>query len=96
MVGMTEANPKSVKVIETKRKPMKYPRIIKVVQIKKSPQMWSVKVGARYAMGFMGDQARDRAVAFAANLGEFTVVAKTTTKREQARLDVIAGLSKPT
>jgi hypothetical protein len=44
----------------------------------------------------MGADARERATIFAAKLGEFTVVAKPTTKREQARLDAIAGLSEPT
>jgi hypothetical protein len=58
--------------------------------------MWSIKAGARYVMGFMGTDARERAIAFAqTNYSEFTVVSKPTPKREQARLDAIAGLSEP-
>jgi len=76
---------------------MKDLRTAKVVEMKRSPQMWSIKAGPRYVMGFMGADARERAIAFAqANFSEFTVVSKPTTKREQARLDAIAGLSETT
>jgi len=76
---------------------MKPPKPVKVVQLKKSPQMWSIKVGARYVMGFMGNDARERAINFAAReSADFEIVAKPTTKREQARLDAIAGLSEVT
>jgi hypothetical protein len=46
---------------------------------------------------FMGASARERAVAFArAQSPDFEIVEKPTPKREQARLEAIAGLSKRT
>jgi hypothetical protein len=70
---------------------------VKVVQMKKSPPIWSIKVGARYLTGFVGNDAKERAFAFATSqFGEFEMIAKPTTKREQARLDAIAGLSDAT
>jgi hypothetical protein len=76
---------------------MKTEKPVKVIQTKRSPPIWTVKVGARYAKGFMGDDAKARAMAFATNLSaEFEVVEKATPKREQARLDAIAGLSELT
>jgi hypothetical protein len=75
---------------------MKDPRTAKIIEIKRKPPIWSVKAGARYVAGFSGNDARQRAVAFAAaNFAEFEIIEKPVPKREQARLDEIAGLSKP-
>jgi hypothetical protein len=63
-------------------------RVAKVIETKRKPPMWSVKAGARYVTGFMGDDARKRAIAYAAkNFVEFEIVEKPVPKR---------GLSKPT
>jgi len=79
---------------------MKDPRTAKVIETKRKPPMWSVKVGARYITGFSGDDARGRAVAFAAtNFAEFEIVEKPVPKREQLSrrgASKKAGLSKPT
>jgi hypothetical protein len=69
---------------------------IKVIETKRKPPLWAVKVGARYKAAFMGDDAKDRAIQFARDKSpDFEIVEKPTPKREQARLDAIAGLSKP-
>jgi hypothetical protein len=79
--------------------PMKDQRTAKVIEIKRKPPMWSVKVGARYVTGFMGDDARKRAVAYAAkNFAEFEIIEKPAPKREQRSRrgpSEKAGLSKP-
>jgi hypothetical protein len=79
---------------------MKDPRTAKVIEIKRKPPVWSVKVGARYVTGFSGTDARQRAVAFAAaNFVEFEIVEKPVPKREQLSRrgpSKKAGLSKPT
>jgi hypothetical protein len=62
---------------------MKDPRTAKVIETKRKPPMWSVKAGARYVTGFMGDNARKRAIAYAAkNFAEFEIVEKPAPKRE--------------
>jgi hypothetical protein len=79
---------------------MKDPRTAKVIEIKRKPPMWSVKAGARYITGFSGNDARQRALAFASvNFVEFEIVEKPVPKREQLSRrgpSKKAGLSKPT
>ncbi|MFZ0494942.1 MAG: hypothetical protein WBE80_06200 [Methylocella sp.] len=68
-----------------------------VIQTKRKPPMWSVKAGARYVAAFSGNDARQRAVAFAAtNFAEFEIVEKSAPKREQLSRRGNAILSKPT
>lgn len=68
-----------------------------VIQTKRKPPIWSVKVGARYVTSFMGDDAKKRALAYAAkNFVEFEIVEKPTPKREQLSRRGRAGLSSPT
>ncbi len=74
----------------------KQPKAIKVIQTKRSPPMWSVKIGARYAMSFMGSEAKERAMQFARDKSpDFEIVEKPTPKRKRARLDA-ASLSDAT
>jgi hypothetical protein len=76
---------------------MKDPRTAKVIETKRKPPIWSVKAGARYVTSFMGDNAKKRAVAYAAkNFAEFELVEKPVPKREQSSRRGAAGLSKPT
>jgi hypothetical protein len=74
-------------------------RTVKVIETKRKPPMWSVKAGARYVAGFLGNDARKRAIAYAAkNFVEFEIVEKPVPKREQlSRHGPLekAGLSKP-
>jgi hypothetical protein len=73
---------------------MKSAKVVKVVETKRKPPMWSVKVGARYKASYMGASAREMAIKFAESLGsDYELVEKQMTKRERARLDAIAGLS---
>lgn len=70
---------------------------VKVIETKRKPPMWAVKIGARYAMSFMGADAKESAMQFAREKSpDFEIVEKPTPKREQARLDAIAGLSDDT
>jgi hypothetical protein len=63
---------------------MKDTRTVKVIETKRKPLMWSVKAGARYVTGFVGNDARKRAIAYAAkNFAEFEIVEKPELKREQ-------------
>jgi hypothetical protein len=76
---------------------MKDTRIAKVIETKRKPPIWSVKAGARYVTAFMGDDARKRAIAYAAkNFAEFEIVEKPVRKREQLSRRSAAGLSKST
>lgn len=76
---------------------MSDPRTAKVIETKRKPPIWSVKAGARYVTGFMGNNARKRAIAYAAkNFAEFEIVEKPVPKREQRSRRDDAGLSKPT
>jgi hypothetical protein len=76
---------------------MKDPRTAKVIETKRKPPMWSVKAGARYVTSFMGNDARKRAIAYAAkNFVEFEIVEKPGPKREQRSRRGDTGLSKPT
>jgi hypothetical protein len=69
---------------------------VKVIQTKRKPPLWSVKVGARYKSTFAGAKARERAIEFAIMLrGDFEIVEQPTPKREIERLDALAGLSEP-
>jgi hypothetical protein len=74
-------------------------KAIKVIEIKRKPPIWSVKADARYVTSFMGNDARQRAIAYAAkNFAEFEIVEKPAPKREQLSRHgpfVKAGLSKP-
>ena len=75
---------------------MKDTRTAKVIETKRKPPMWSVKGGARYVAGFMGNDARKRAIAYAAkHFAEFEIVEKAVPKREQSSRRGDAGLSKP-
>jgi len=75
---------------------MKDQRTAKVIETKRKPPLWSVKAGARYVAHFSGADARQRAIDYAtANFGDYTIRETPTPRREQARLDTIAGLSKP-
>ena len=70
-------------------------RPAEVIETKRKPPLWSVKAGARYIANFSGADARQRAIDYAtANFGEYTIRETPTPKREQARLDARAGLSK--
>ena len=76
---------------------MKDLRTAKVIEIKRKPPVWSVKAGARYVTGFGGNDARQRAIDFAAaNFTEFEIVEKPVPKRKQLSRRGGAGLSKPT
>ena len=67
---------------------MKDPRTAKVIETKRKPPIWSVKAGARYVTSFMGNDARKRAFAYAAkNFAEFEIVEKPAPKREQLSRD---------
>ena len=71
-------------------------RPVKVIQTKRKPPLWSVKVGARYAAIFSGETARAGAIGFAATLSDdFEIIEKPTPKRESERFDGRAGLSEP-
>jgi len=73
------------------------PRTAKVIEVKRKPPIWSVKAGARYITGFMGDDARKHAIAYATkNFAGFEIVEKPVPKREQRSRRGGAGLSKPT
>jgi hypothetical protein len=62
---------------------MKPPKPVKVIQTKRSPPIWAVKVGARYVTGFIGKDAKDRAISFATTKhGWFELIEKPPTKRE--------------
>jgi hypothetical protein len=75
---------------------MKGHKPVKVIQTKRKPPLWSVKVGARYAGTFTGESGRASAINFAATLSDnFEIIEKPTPRREQVRLDAIAGLSEP-
>ena len=75
---------------------VKDPRTAKVIETKRKPPMWSVKVGARYVASFMGSDARKRTIAYAAeNFADFEIVEKPVPKREQLSRRGDAGLSKP-
>jgi hypothetical protein len=55
---------------------------IKVIETKRKPPMWAVKVGARYAMSFAGARAKERAIQFAREQSpDFEIVEKPTPKR---------------
>jgi hypothetical protein len=76
---------------------MKDPRTANVIETKRKPPIWSVKVGARYVTGFMGNGAKKRAFAYAAkNFAEFEIIEKPLPKRKQLSRRGDAGLSKPT
>jgi hypothetical protein len=72
----------------------------RVIQTKRKPPIWSVKVGARYVTIFMGNDARKQVIAYATkNFAEFEIVQKPVPKREQLSRrgpSKKAGLSKPT
>jgi hypothetical protein len=76
------------------------PRTAKIIETKRKPPMWSIKAGARYVAGFMGNDARIRAIAFATkNFAGFEIVEKPVPRRNScSRLGASkkAGLSKPT
>jgi hypothetical protein len=60
--------------------------MVKVIETKRKPPMWAVKVGARYKASYMGDGARERAITYAATLGSnYGLVERPAPKREQAR-----------
>ena len=44
---------------------------VKAIQTKRSPPMWAVKIGARYAMSFMGASAKERAMSCARKVAGF-------------------------
>jgi hypothetical protein len=76
---------------------MKDPRTAKVIETKRKPPIWSVKAGARYVTSYMGNDARKRAIAYAAkNFVEFEIVEKPAPKREKRSRRGEAGLSKTT
>jgi|HubBroStandDraft_6_1064221.scaffolds.fasta_scaffold830563_2 hypothetical protein len=79
---------------------MKDIRTAKVIETKRKPPIWSVKAGARYVTSFMGNDGRQRAIAYAAkNFAEFEIVEKPVPKREQlSRRGPLkkAGVLKPT
>ncbi len=64
---------------------------IQVIEIKRQPPLWSVKVGKRYVVVFSGPLARADAVAHAATLGDFTVVERAIPAREVRRLDLASA-----
>jgi hypothetical protein len=75
---------------------MKHPRQAKVIETKRKPPIWSVKVGARYVASFSGNDARHLAVTHAAaRFAEFEIVEKPVPKREQLsrKVNMNTGLS---
>jgi hypothetical protein len=61
---------------------MRNAQILKVIETKRKPPMWSVKIGARYAMAFMGADAKERAIDFAREKSpDFEIVERPTPKR---------------
>jgi hypothetical protein len=63
-------------------------QMARVVEIKRKPPLWSVKAGTRYITGFLGNDARKRAIAFAAkNFAEFEIIEKPVPKRPSRRPD---------
>ncbi len=63
-----------------------------VIEIKRSPSIWSVKANKRFKADFSGAGAREKAEAFAReNFGEFTVRTKPIPSREQRWRDARAG-----
>jgi len=59
---------------------------VKVIQTKRSPPIWSVKIGARYDRSFLGDDAKERAMTYAKGLGRpFEIVEKPPLSRKQGR-----------
>ena len=63
---------------------MKDTRTAKVIETKRKPPIWSVKAGTRYVTGFIGNDARKRAIAYATkNFVEFEIVEKPVPKRTQ-------------
>ena len=63
-----------------------------VIETKRQPPLWSVKVGHRFRGHFHGVDARAKAEAFATeHHGTFEVVTKPVPAREIARLKAIEG-----
>ena len=60
--------------------------LVAVIQTKRHPPLWSVKVGHRYVASFLGPDARTNAETLAATLGAFEVVERPMPKRERKRL----------
>src|SRR5271156_4978758 len=57
---------------------------VKVIETKRKPPMWAVKVGARHRATYMGAKARERAIKFAEMLtfsGKYELVEKPTPRR---------------
>jgi hypothetical protein len=48
---------------------MPYVPPIKVIETKRKPPLWSVKVGARYEASYVGDKARGATINFGKTLG---------------------------
>ncbi|MBV8568050.1 MAG: hypothetical protein JO273_21605 [Methylobacteriaceae bacterium] len=62
---------------------MKDPRKAQVVEGKRKPPFWSVKAGARYVTGFIGNDAKERAIDFArANYADFEIIEKMPRRRK--------------
>jgi hypothetical protein len=70
--------------------------LVKVIETKRKPPIWSVKAGARYVTSFIGNDARKRAISYAAkNFAEFEIVEKPVPKREQTVAPWSIGESRP-
>jgi hypothetical protein len=79
---------------QTNTQDQKDRRNAEVIESKRKPPLWTVKAGSRYRASFSGPNAKARALAYARReFAEFVVVEKEVPKREQARLDINAGLS---
>jgi hypothetical protein len=60
---------------------MKAIQPIKVIETRREPPMWAVKIDSRYAAEFVGEGAKSCAIEFAANRSaEFKIVEKSAPK----------------
>ncbi len=63
---------------------MKAGRAVRVIQTKRKPPLWSIKVGARLLISFYGSNARDEAINFAKlKFKEFEISERPEPKRER-------------
>jgi hypothetical protein len=56
-------------------------QLVKVIETKRRPPIWSVKVGARYVDSFMGEGARERALKRAKEFGKPELVKRPALNR---------------
>jgi hypothetical protein len=64
---------------------------IQVIETKRQPSLWSVKKGKRFKASFIGADARAKAEAHAATLGDYVVVERPIPAREARRRELLAA-----